>query len=532
MTPSINFLLLTITYVLGQNFWHFKNSRGSLRDSSFARSHSAQGGSQSSRSRSPPDPTWSAVVPERLSSAPPRLAELNWHKISVNLNDTLPVGEMLDRPYMSWPGRTRDLYTVIVVDEGITAIDTGGKGYVHWLKTNVPNSRIDLGIEAMQYVPPFSLELTSEGTIDKNGNPHPILVLVYKQPGKIEVEETQQGCTPGLLGRFEDKNALVLKYGLELYAGTFFWVPWGGRATEKLVCRFSRCFRQSFPVPLPGINNGSECQPSEEILDTSFLAPKLSQLAEFGKAISEFNPDSITSRIRELKDQGVSTGVTREFRALYGLFRTTPSLTNENLAATEEGEMSAIFFKYQDEEGAKQIFAPFDQFVSKFPAAVQSFGRAASTFAGDGKTYAVVLSKPEDQDFDTESLLIEPNSVIWMQMANVKLGKEEQFQELRNKFIHQKVANSPLVTAIYKFEVNRDILERVGKDSPFYHDNSRVELMLYTARSVEDQQAFITGLSKDDPQFLNDFLSTYDCIVCAALSHNLIPESYPPFSIK
>ena len=97
-----------------------------------------------------------------------------------------------------------------------------------------------------------------------------MLVLVYKQPGRIEVEETQQGCTPSVLtSTIQDKDALAAKYDLGLVAGTFFWVPYGGRANDDMYCWMSHCARVPAPVLLPGINDQPECAATTEVFDVT-----------------------------------------------------------------------------------------------------------------------------------------------------------------------------------------------------------------------------------------------------------------------
>ena len=83
-----------------------------------------------------------------------------------------------------------DLFTIMIIDEGISALI--GQQYVHWLVTNVPgNGNVFDGVEMMRYVEPFSANAQE--------SKHPMLVLVYKQQGKVEFEEYQRGCSPSLV---------------------------------------------------------------------------------------------------------------------------------------------------------------------------------------------------------------------------------------------------------------------------------------------------------------------------------------------
>ena len=51
-----------------------------------------------------------------------------------------------------------------------------------------------------------------------------------------------------------------------MVAGNLLRMPYSGLATHRLICRVSRCTRQPFPAPLPGINDWPECQPSKQVI--------------------------------------------------------------------------------------------------------------------------------------------------------------------------------------------------------------------------------------------------------------------------
>ena len=65
--------------------------------------------------------------------------------------------------------------------------------------------------------------------------------------------------------RVVDKTALAAKYNLQLEAATFFLTSYSGKASDQLLCYFSKCQRAPFPVPLPGVNDLPSCQPSPEV---------------------------------------------------------------------------------------------------------------------------------------------------------------------------------------------------------------------------------------------------------------------------
>ena len=99
-------------------------------------------------------------------------------------------GQMKDRPSITWSAQTSDLFTIMILDEGIASL--GGQQYAHWVVTNVPGDGNTLeGTEMMRYVEPFSA--------NPDDPPHPMLVLVYRQQGRVEFEEYQRGCSPSIV---------------------------------------------------------------------------------------------------------------------------------------------------------------------------------------------------------------------------------------------------------------------------------------------------------------------------------------------
>ena len=71
--------------------------------------------------------------------------------------------------------------------------------------TNVPGSDTARGAEVMQYIPPFSVEVGSDGALDESAT-HPMLALVYRAVviqsiAKISpkiIKEAQEYCETSL----------------------------------------------------------------------------------------------------------------------------------------------------------------------------------------------------------------------------------------------------------------------------------------------------------------------------------------------
>ena len=121
-------------------------------------------------------------------------------------------------------------------------------------------SQVSLGDKVMEFVPPFYFNVGETGALVDNGKPgHPILTLVYKQAGKISMNQTHSGCNDGLATRIGDKAALAEEYSLTgPVAGNFLYTVYSP-ATDPILCRYTRCTGRPFPAPLPGVNDGPEC---------------------------------------------------------------------------------------------------------------------------------------------------------------------------------------------------------------------------------------------------------------------------------
>ena len=178
------------------------------------------------------------------------------------------------------------------------------KMYVHWMVKDVPANNIKNGVEVMQYVTPFSLEFTEAGELvtDPVESSHPLLMLVFKQEaGEITVEEAQQGCGPDIGPdgpRILDYRDLETKYSLKLVAGNYLYMPYSGYATHAMICRLSKCVREQWPFPMPGINDLEECQPRKDIMDVTTRGPIKGKEAQYNKYASEFSPDSIINLVK------------------------------------------------------------------------------------------------------------------------------------------------------------------------------------------------------------------------------------------
>ena len=275
--------------------------------------------------------------------------------------------------------------------------------------------------------------------------------------------------------RILDYRDLTAKYGLDLVAGTWLLMPYSGAATHAMVCRLSKCLGEQWPFPLPGINDLEECQARTDYMDITSRGPKRAMAETYSKYSSVYSPDSVSAIIAVGRDAllhfflicfqdtgpALSTGKVTEFTAVSGAFRGAPANTN-NLPQTLEGIWDATFFTYKDKAATETLF--FDWFIpeprvtplpNKTPV-LQRLAPFFPTLAGDS-VFGVVLSRPQDQDFDILNIIEKPGWVFDLQIVKVKEGQEERFQELRRKVV-SRAANIRDVERVYTFEVDRDIL--------------------------------------------------------------------------
>merc|ERR1712226_219319 len=473
-----------------------------------------------------PNPGWLDAweqVGEVVGDAPPQRLMIDWpnNVQIVEPNATTSVGLMTTRPRLTWPAEPGALYTVMVIGAGIQRVLP--KVYLHWMVINIPGNSVELGNEVMEYVTPFSLEVHEDpldGFIkDRHTSAHPMIFLVFKQPGRIQVEETQRGCSPDIVsGRIHNYEELSSKYGLQLAAGNFLQCPWSGSHTLEMVCRVSKCTREAFPFPIPGVNDLEECKPRETIQDITFVGPRISKWKEYAKYRSLLSLDSITSEIKNTYPE-YSTGNVADFTNIEGAYNGAPIGTN-NQPSTLEGVVDVTFLEYQN---APKTIEMFSKAAELFPSVGHLF---PNLFAG-GRPLKIILSKPYDQDWDFMTALDKPGMLMDINLVKVKDGREEDFQTLRSKVV-AAVRNSNDVKYITTFNVERDL---IPESDPLYYDSTNNELWVSTFENKAVKERFFAGVASDPAaqSLLTRFFDTFECIVCSTATNQLHPTYYPPF---
>ena len=460
-------------------------------------------------------------VADVVPNAPPQKVFVEWpNQVRVEPNATISTGLNLGRPRLIWDAEPGALYTVMILDGWSDRVLP--KTILFWVVTNIVGNAVDQGNEVIEYLTPFAIAPQENGTLLKDilGSNHPMFVLVFKQnSGRIVMEETQKGCTADIFfpHRVHYYSEIAEKYDLEMVAGNYYQNPWSGFWTEQMLCNVTRCAKQPVPFPIEGVNDRPECQARSVIHDITVVSPVLSKRKEYARYRSIFSLYSILSEIKNLYPK-YSTGKVKDFSAISGSYDGVPYGT-ENQRETRSGVFDASFFTYP-KETTRELF---ERAVELIPSIPKAFG--SGVFAG-GSGFNVILSEPEDEDWEFETILNTPGRIMEVFNVKVKEGQEEKFQELRDRFI-TLARNTNNVENVYKFKVNRDIMQ---PDDPLYFNHTNIELTIAVFPDQSARRKAIADMNSMEPGLIDSFTSTTDCIMCAVLEDNLHPTSYPPFA--
>ena len=88
-------------------------------------------------------------VPNKLAQVPPAPLYLSYNKKNILPNEIVTTEDMLKKPTLKWDTESGELYTIFIIDFGIT--DLGGQQYIHWLVANVRDgSKVKKGDEVRE----------------------------------------------------------------------------------------------------------------------------------------------------------------------------------------------------------------------------------------------------------------------------------------------------------------------------------------------------------------------------------------------
>ena len=200
----------------------------------------------------------------------------------------------------------------------------------------------------------------------------------------------------------------------------------------------------------------------------------------------------------------------------------------DNLAETLDGVVDSTFFNYPSKEAAEKIFYEFltpNQTLFPAPDKTPVFQRLAGLFEAQYfPPLGVVLSTPDDQDFDVENIAEGPGWVFDFLMVRINEGAEEQFREVLPRF-KARMLNIKDVEHFYTFTVNRDILQDPRASLP--ENTERIEVMIANHVSKEARYRAFAEISQT-PVFA-EWGQLFSCVVCPLLRDVTRKDYLPPY---
>lgn len=161
------------------------------------------------------------VVPGVIPAAPTSLLTVTYPAgVTVNGGAELTPTQVKDVPQLSWTVETGALYTVVMTDpDAPSRKEPKFSEWRHWLVTDVPGSDVASGDVISDYVgsgPPLETGL------------HRYVLLVYKQPGKLTVDESLRKTKNQANGREKwSVQKFAEQHGLGTpVAGNLFQAQW------------------------------------------------------------------------------------------------------------------------------------------------------------------------------------------------------------------------------------------------------------------------------------------------------------------
>jgi len=206
------------------------------------------------------DDMWTSTgtVPDKLSRVPDQPLYIDFGGLSVTPNMTIDTSQLIKKPNLRWIADPNALYTLVIEDNDITSAPIK---WAQWLVTNIPGNDVKNGEEIATYVPSFHFTITNGQLDTTTPETSRHLVLIYKQKGRIDMSG-QAGCNNGFLEppRITDHDQLQATYNLEgPIAGNFYRVKYSQGWTEYYICYLSKCIGAPYPLPIPGVNDNTDC---------------------------------------------------------------------------------------------------------------------------------------------------------------------------------------------------------------------------------------------------------------------------------
>uniref|UniRef100_A0A8D9EX51 OV-16 antigen n=1 Tax=Cacopsylla melanoneura TaxID=428564 RepID=A0A8D9EX51_9HEMI len=154
------------------------------------------------------------VVPEVISKAPQDTLKVSYKDghLTAELGNELKPDDLKEAPQVSWKADADSYYTLVMTDpDAPSRKEPKAREWRHWLVVNIPGSDIAQGQTITEYAGP---------TPPKGTGLHRYVLLVYKQPNKLDFEESK-------VSNWARKSFSVEKFAhkhnlQELVAGNFY----------------------------------------------------------------------------------------------------------------------------------------------------------------------------------------------------------------------------------------------------------------------------------------------------------------------
>jgi len=219
---------------------------------------------------------WKVIDAPYNTLIPPTEASINYESTRrgpLGLGERILADHTLFRPTATWDVLEDDtLYTILLLDISIR----NNASVVQWLVTNIEGNNILGGDEIMEYVTPVAWRncnggktnhgesCSGEGVIYDSDYVHNNTLLVFKQPKGVRIDlpatAKNTGCQMNLQSSlagqhgpwtFTDVQTFMSNYNLDLFAGTYFVVPYSSMVASVL-CQYHACYGTFFSNFLAG----------------------------------------------------------------------------------------------------------------------------------------------------------------------------------------------------------------------------------------------------------------------------------------
>lgn len=166
------------------------------------------------------------IVDDLIDKSPDAMLDVEFDCGFVKLGNKFTPLQVRNRPKVTWKdAKDSEFFTLMLVD-----IESKGREWLHWLATNILGNNVEKGEFLTAFFP---------SAPPKGSGEHRYVFLLYKQPGKLDLQGQERISTFKMEGRDKySTKAFVEKFKLgSPVAGNFYLAAWDESCSEldKLV---------------------------------------------------------------------------------------------------------------------------------------------------------------------------------------------------------------------------------------------------------------------------------------------------------